>query len=178
MNIYAKLCPIPQLSGDRVRYYSVHFEGKVTDEIEDFLLRHEQEAHLEEALDEILAWLDGIAHLTGALAELFRHERKAAALPPDNRIRKIHSKRFTIQYQEVNRLRLYLIRLNENIVILLNGGEKTNRDPERCPNVRQYFKEAQKIAESIDEALQNGDIQYNKTQTNLYFSPDFEFHIS
>lgn len=174
MNIYAKLCPIPQLSGTKVRYYSIHFEGKETNEIEDFLLRHEQQTHLQEAFEEILSWIDGIAHLTGALEEFFRHERKAAALPPDNRIRKHRRKQFSITYQERNRLRLYLIRLNNNVVILLNGGEKTHDDPEQCPRVKRFFKEAQQIADALDEALQSGDIQYNQNQTDLHIPSDFE----
>jgi len=178
VNKYAQLCRVSQLSGPKVRYYSVHFEEKKTDEIEDFMLRHESEAHLQEAFDEILAWIEGIAQITGALEHFFRQERKAAALPPDNGIRKHQRSRFSFQYQEVNRLRLYLIRLNENVVILLNGGEKTNRDPEKCPNVRRYFKEAQQIAEALDEAMQHGDLQYNTTRTDILFSSDFEFSIS
>lgn len=174
MNNYAKLCHVPQLSGSKVRYYSVHFEGKEKNEIEDFLLRHEQQADLQEAFDEILAWIDGIAHITSALEHLFRHERKAAALPPDNRVRKRNRERFSIQYQEINRLRLYLIRLNDHVVILLNGGEKTHDNPEQCPKVKRYFREAQQIADALDDALQSGDIKYNPNKTNIHFSPEFE----
>jgi hypothetical protein len=178
VNKYAKLCRVTQLSGPKVRYYSIQFEGNTTDEIEDFMLRHESKIHLQEELDEIIDWLDGIAHLTGALETLFRHERKASALPPENNIRNHRRKQFSIQYQEVNHLRLYLIRLNENVVILLNGGEKTTRDPERCPNVRRYFKEAQKIAEALEEAIKTSEIKYVKNHTDLLFSSDFEICIS
>lgn len=146
--------------------------------MEDFLLRHVEQEHLAVALEEILSWLDGIAFQIGALEHLFRHERKAAALPPGNKIRARQGNRLKIDYQETNRLRLYLIRLNDHVVILLNGGEKSHNDPEKCPNVRRYFKEAQQIADAIDEALFNGDIQYTPPKTKLLFSTDFEISIS
>lgn len=156
------------------RFYSVQIEGHQTDEVEDFFLRHEQIPRLSEELDEILAWIDGIARSTGALEILFRAERKASALPPDNHQRKRLRSRFQIQYQEANRLRLYLIRLNERVVILLNGGEKTDRDPEKCPNVRHHFRQAQRIAEALDDAISNGDIRYNPTKTDIIVPPNFE----
>ncbi len=160
------------------RYYSIRFEGKATDEAEDFFIRHERHIQLEEEMDEILAWIEGIAHNTGALEHFFRPERKAAALPPENRERARNRQRFDIQYQEINRLRLYLIRFNECVVVLLNGGLKTTRDPEQCPNVRQYFRQAQRIAEALDEALDNGDIRYNKDRTDIIIHPDFEIQIT
>ena len=178
MNKFAKLCPIPQLSGKMARYYSIHFEGKKTPEVEDFLLRHETLTYVQEELDEVLAWIDGIAHDTGALENLFRQERKAAALPPENRERARNRQRFEIQYQESNRLRLYLVRFNEYVVILLNGGIKSSRDPEDCPNVRPYFRQAQIIAASLDDALDNGDIRYNKDKTDIIIHPDFEIQIT
>jgi len=178
VNKFAKLCPVPQLSGEMARYYSIHFEEKETDEIQDFFLRHETQVHVQDELDEVLAWIDGIAHQTGAVEELFRDERKVAALPPENPVRARNRRRFRIQYQEINRLRLYLIRFNECVVVLLNGGLKTHRDPEQCPNVRRYFRQAQYIAEALDEALDNGDIRYNPNRTDIIIQPDFEIQIS
>jgi hypothetical protein len=177
VNKFANICAVPQLSGSKTRFYSIHFEGKDTDETEDFFLRHEEAAHLTEEMDEILAWIDGIANDTGALENLFRQERKASALPPENPVRRRQKKRFHIQFQEVNRLRLYLIRLNDAVVILLNGGEKTTRNPEDCPNVRHYFRQAQLIADAIDEALDNKDIIYNERKNDIIIQPEFEIQI-
>lgn len=178
MNKFAKICSIPQLSGKMTRYYSVHFEGKDVDEVRDFFLRHESMAQVQDELDEILAWIDGIAHQTGALEEFFRDERKVAALPPENPARKRNYRRFRIQYQETNRLRLYLVRFNGCVVVLLNGGLKTHRDPEQCPNVRRYFREAQSIADALDDALDNGDIRYNANKTDIIIASDFEIQIT
>lgn len=178
MNIFAKICEVSQLSGSKTRYYSIHFEDKQVDEVDDFFQRHENEESLEDELNELFNWIDGIAHQTGALEIFFRHERKAVALPPDNHVRVRNRKRFHIQYQEINRLRLYLIRLNDAVVILLNGGVKTNNDPEHCPNVRRYFRQAQIVADAIDEALQTGDIRYNPDKTSLIIHSDFEIQFT
>lgn len=177
VNKFAKLCPIPQLSGQKARFYSIQIEGKETHEAEDFFERHEGQEHLQEPLNEIWDWIGGIAHDIGALDIMFRHEGKASALPPDNSIRKRWRNRVQVRYQESNRLRLYLIRLNEHVVILLNGGEKTDRDPRKCPNVKQYFIQAQAIAKALDEALDIGDITYNPTKTDIIIQPEFEIQI-
>lgn len=108
---------------------------------------------------------------------MFRHEGKASALPPDNAIRKRWHNRVEVQYQESNSLRLYLIRLNEHIVVLLNGGEKTDRDPKKCPNVKRYFSQAQVVADALDEALNTGNITYNQAKTDIYIQPDFEIQM-
>jgi hypothetical protein len=55
-------------------------------------------------------------------------------------------------------LRLYCIRLTETLVILLNGGIKTNLNPEVCKNVQQHFKRAIKIASKLDRLLQSREI--------------------
>jgi hypothetical protein len=177
VNNFVKLCPLPQLSGPMTCYYSIQFEGKATDETMDFFLRHETQPAFQEELDEILAWIDGIAHETGALEYLFRAERKAGALPPENYVRKRNRSKFQIQYQELNQLRLYLIRFNECVVVLLNGGFKTTRNPEECPNVRQYFRQAQHIADALDDALDNGDIRYNEDKTDIIIHHDFEIQL-
>jgi len=177
VNNFAKLCPLLELSGSMTCYYSIHFEEKETDETMDFFLRHEAQSALQEEIEEILAWIDAIANETGALEDLFRAERKAEALPPENPVRNKKRRRFHIQYQERNRLRLYLIRLNECVVVLLNGGLKTTRDPEQCPNVRRYFRQAQHIADALDEALDNGDIRYNADKTDIIIQHDFEIQV-
>lgn len=55
-------------------------------------------------------------------------------------------------------LRLYCIKLNQNIVILINGAEKTADTAQDCPNVVHHFRRANKIATQIDNALYQKDI--------------------
>lgn len=60
-------------------------------------------------------------------------------------------------------LRLYCIRLRDDLVILLNGDIKTHIDPKQCPAVQHHFTQAVKIACSIDKAIANRDINMNNT---------------
>ncbi len=181
MNTFARLIPVEPLSGPKVRYYTIELQhGEAewsTPESDDFFNRHEDIDRLADMVDEMFVWLDEMAHYTGAKLEFFRNERNALALPPENAKRKYLGRHLNVAYQEYNTLRLYLIRLNGNVVILLNGGEKTSRIPEDCPNVRAHFLRAQRIAMAIDDAMVAGDIQYNKDQTDIIFDQDFEISI-
>lgn len=72
----------------------------------------------------------------------------------------------TTQIQELNNsdygVRLYCIRLRDDTLILLNGGIKTNQNPEDCPNVSQHFKIAIQIATKIDKAILSKEIDVNQ----------------
>lgn len=181
MNTFAKLVPVPDLCGPQVKYYTVQLqrgeEAWRTPEAQDFFERHEGIDHLTDMLDEIFVWLDEMASVSGARPEFFRAESAALALPPEQSERRRLGRRLNITYQDANNLRLYLIRLNENVVILLNGGEKTAQHAQDCPNVRPYFLAAQKIANALDDAMNDGDIQYNHTQTDIEFDQDLEIPV-
>lgn len=167
MNTFVKLYELNELSGRKTRFYAIHFEGKLENEFVDFLLRHENLESLKEQLDELLAWLDEIAARRGALDWLFRHENRAHALPPKQRL----------QHLEVNNLRLYCMRLNDNVVILFNGGLKTADKAQNCPNVRLYFHQANRLAISIDQCLQSGEIGWNTAKTQLIIASNFELEL-
>ncbi|MBK8042869.1 MAG: hypothetical protein IPK21_09490 [Haliscomenobacter sp.] len=181
MNIFVRLVALDDLSGPKVRYYSVQLQRGEEDwgipEVQDFFERHEKEVHLGESLEEILAWLDAIAWTTGANLEFFRDERSVWALPPERGPRNRLGRKLELEFQESNSLRLYLIRLNESIVILLNGGEKTTRQAQECPNVKPYFIEAQKIAKAIDQALIDREIAFDEMQTDLTFDQNLEIPL-
>lgn len=181
MNTFAKLLPVDALSGPKVKYYTPQLQDEkgnlFTPEIENFFLRHESIERLADMLDEIFVWLEEMAFAAGARPEFFRNERNAGALPPGNQQRERFGKYLKIAYRDQNNLRLYVIRLNRQVVILLNGGEKTTRNPEDCPNVRTHFLKAQRIAKALDEALNTGDLQYNRDQTDIVFDQNFEFSI-
>jgi hypothetical protein len=182
MNTFARLLSVESLSGPKVRYYTLALQDSddswARPESESFFLRHESIDRLADMLDEIFTWLEEMANVTGARPEFFRNERYAHALPPEQQQRARFGKRLEVAYKEQNNLRLYVIRLNSHVVILLNGGEKTARNPEDCPSVRAHFLKAQRIAKAIDEALDTGDIRYNKGQTDIVFDQDFELTIS
>mgnify|MGYP001573498695 CR=1 FL=1 len=167
MNTFANLLEVKELSGRKTRFYTIQFEDKPDTEFEDFLHRHENQEGLKEQLDELLVWLDEIAARRGALHWLFRHENKAHALPPKLRL----------QHLDVKYLRLYCLRLNDNVVILFNGGVKTTDKAKNCPNVRTDFNQANRLADAIYQILQSGDIGWNYTKTQLVIAPNFELEL-
>ncbi|MCB9315548.1 MAG: hypothetical protein H6569_05385 [Lewinellaceae bacterium] len=172
---------MPDLSGPQVLYYTVQLQQGEAEwrapEAQDFFERHVEIDHLTDMLDEIFVWLDEMAQVSGARTEFFRDESAALALPPEQPERRRLGRRLNVAYQDVNNLRLYLIRLNKNVVILLNGGEKTTRNALDCPNIRPYFVAAQKIAKALDKAMNDGDIQYNHAQTDIEFDQDLEIPV-
>jgi hypothetical protein len=86
----------------------------------------------------------------GAEDFLFRFEDAANALPS----KRGHAKKFLgIEVIEDSELRLYCIRLTNQIVILLNGGMKTQDQALACPNVREHFRFAQAVSKSINTML-------------------------
>jgi hypothetical protein len=164
VNTFASLYELSELSGQKTRFYTVRFEQKNYTEFEDFLLRHEQREDLAEQLDELIAWLDEIAERRGAPHWLFRHENKAQALPPKQRL----------SHLEVNNLRLYCLRLSDRLVILFNGGEKTAARAQNCPNVKPYFVQANRLAAAIDESLRSAELNLIENGTRLVYPQNFE----
>jgi hypothetical protein len=69
---------------------------------------------------------------------------------------------------ELNRddqgIRLYGIRLSSNVLILLNGDIKTNQNPRECPNVRNHFLFANRLAVYLTNYIQEEriDIVHSK----------------
>lgn len=59
-------------------------------------------------------------------------------------------------------IRLYCIRLTDNLLILLNGDIKTHKDPRECGNVKQHFKRAIAIAAKLDKLCFDKDIDFTE----------------
>lgn len=98
-----------------------------------------------------------IAKRYGALETFFREEREAVALP---------GKRTDIVIKEIFfpfgaglfPLRLYCYRVNNNILILFNGGIKTDFTAQGSPDLSVKFQESQIISKKIQEAINEGHI--------------------
>jgi hypothetical protein len=177
VNTFASLVLLDDLSGPYVRFYSIQIEGKDRPEAIDFLERHKKDKGLTKKLQNLLLWLERIAVDYGALPDLFREEDKALALPPSPKGLKKLRGRYFETYIESNNLRLYVIRMNEHVVILLNGGVKTTEKAKDCPIVSPFFRQAQKIGDAIDEAQASREIIYNADKTDIIFDPTFELSI-
>lgn len=146
MNRFATLIEFKRYK--KVTYYTIQLcdgkGGKVdteTDQFFEFCLTLTKNKNAQR----LIAWIEVIGNDYGAKEDLFRWERLAVALPPD--IEKIANGTYKKLF--VRKLRLYAFRVSDSVVILFNGGIKTNRDPELCPNVGKHFRNSQKFVSEL-----------------------------
>ena len=143
---------IEDLSKENVEFYSIKLGEDILFEFEKFE-ENDFPKHLEE-LQIIYNVIDQMRY-RGAKSYFVKPEGPANALP-----------RVTQEIIEANKedlgLRLYCIRLTDNVVVLLNGGIKTNIAPTDCPNVKEHFKNAVKIARKLDKDLLNKEINFQE----------------
>jgi len=140
----------------RVHFYTVRWDEAEESETDRFQARFAQEEEYLEELLEILTLIEDIGENRGATDKIFgRFENRATAIPPNFPL-KIENIQF--QFPE-NRLRLYCVRLTEEIVILFNGGIKTSHSAQDSPDLSMKFHEAQQFVKKIEEALKEKDIE-------------------
>ena len=168
MNNIAVIESLDQFRFEKVAYYSIRFldnENNVTEFI-DFLNRMEDIPEIETDLGNLVLWIEEIGQTYGAREHFFRHESKggeASALPPPRKTMGHHE----IPVEE--HLRLYCLVANEHVVFLFNGGIKTTKHPEDCPNVGIYFKQANLLSRKIDGLFHDGSIGWNEDYTDIHF---------
>lgn len=120
---------------------------------EDFFDRFSDNSILKEEVDLIYLLLDDMGR-NGASKDFFRHENRAGALPsPSNKLL-----RRNLDPASFQPLRLYVMRISEDVVFLFNGDVKTTEKAQDCPNVSRHFRLANSLAMEIDEAIKNRDI--------------------
>lgn len=166
----------------KVVYYSVVLTDSMDEEIleteteslfEDFLKRHQTDN--QKKLIHILSWMKEIGENRGALNDDFRHEKKASALPPKGQNRKpvfVNKGK-----NDINDLRLYCFPMNESVVFLFNGGIKTTKKAQECPNVSDHFKIANKLVSCIDDLFASGELSWNNEFSDIKFAEDLIFEI-
>ena len=116
----------------------------------------EMEQHLQELLELIT---ETIGNTYGAIDAFFnRFENRVTALPPKGHIK---ISELELDYRGFP-LRLYCLALNEEIVILFNGGIKdANTTQESSDIISTKFYEANGFAKKILTALNTGEIIIN-----------------
>ena len=124
--------------------YSISFEGNDTSEFERFLTEFKDNARLNKDFQTIIYALKKIIE-QGALERLFRTEGKMSdnlcALSIDSR-----------------KLRLYCLRISDQILILGNGGEKTTRTYQEDEKLSGYVLDLQKFDKLLKEARKSGNV--------------------
>ena len=142
---------IGDISTGKVQFYTVTRSGEELSEFEKFVDKDFPE-HKEEI--EVLYQIIEEIGRRGAKAYYFKFEKSAHALPKVGReIINANTDDFGI--------RLYCIRISDELVILLNGNIKTTQLPQDCDNVKGHFSFANKIADQIDKLLAEGEINFS-----------------
>ncbi len=133
---------------DNVSLYSICFNGNSVSEYEDFLMKFKDNSELNRDFQRIIVALEKIIE-RGALERFFRIEGKmndnVSALSLDSRS-----------------LRLYCLRMSDQILILGNGGIKTTRTYEEDETLSGYVMDLQRFDELLKQAQKTGSIVIEK----------------
>ena len=133
---------------DNVSLYSICFNGNDLSEYENFLMKFKDNSTLNQDFLRILLALEKIID-RGALERFFRVEGKmndrVSALAIDSR-----------------KLRLYCLRISDQILIVGNGGIKTTRTYQEDEILSGYVMDLQRFDELLKQAQQNGSITIEK----------------
>lgn len=127
---------------DKTSLYSISFEIDGTTEFERFVTEFEMNSTYNIDYQRIISALQAILRI-GALERFFRPEGKfndsLAAVPIEG-----------------SKLRLYCLRISEQIVILGNGGVKSKPTYEEDPKLYGYVLDLQRFEKILHENLRKG----------------------
>lgn len=133
---------------DNVSLYSICFDGNAVSEYESFIQRFKDDATLNMDYKNIILALEKIVAV-GAFERFFRPEGKmndhVAALSIDSR-----------------KLRLYCLRISDQILILGNGGRKDTRTYEESAELSGYVMDLQEFDKLLTEAQKDGSVSIEK----------------
>lgn len=133
---------------DNVSLYSICFDGNAVSEYEAFVQKFKDDATLNTDYKNIILALEKIVAV-GAFERFFRPEGKmsdrVAALSIDSR-----------------KLRLYCLRISDQILIVGNGGKKDTRTYEESSELSGYVMDLQEFDKLLSEAQKDGSITIEK----------------
>ena len=133
---------------DNVSLFSICFDGSKESEFEKFLLKFQENAKLNADYQSILVAINRIV-AKGALERFFRPEGK---MNDDVCALSLESKR----------LRLYCLRISDQILFVGNGGEKTTRTYQENQELSGYVMDLQKFDQLLRQAQEYGEITIEK----------------
>jgi len=133
---------------DNVSLYSICFDGNAISEYESFVQKFKDDATLNRDYKNIILALEKIVAV-GAFERFFRPEGKmqdrVAALSIDSR-----------------KLRLYCLRISDQILIVGNGGVKDTRTYQQSEELSGYVMDLQQFDNLLKEAQKDGSITIEK----------------
>lgn len=142
----------------KVNFYTLRFDGEET-EIDKFFDRFPEGCDYDEDINIIIKWLDQIGE-RGALLRYFRPESKR------------QDDIFAIPI-ETSHLRVYVIRISDEIVILGHGGIKTTPTYNEDPQLNAIVELLQKVNRYFNSRLRDSKITFY--QKTLY--GDLRFYL-
>lgn len=145
---------------DNVGMFSICFDGNEESEFERFLNEFKDNATLNKDFNVILLALSKIID-KGALERFFRNEGKMS----DN------VKALAI---DSHKLRLYCLRISDQILILGNGGVKTTRTYQEDDKLSGYVMDLQTLDRVLLNAQKSGKVTIEKKMITDIQSATFE----
>jgi hypothetical protein len=146
---------------ERATLYSISFEMDGTTEFEKFVEEFESNSVYNQDYQRIIAALQVILQ-KGALERFFRPEGKM-----DDHVQAIPI--------GGGRLRLYCLRISEQIVILGNGGVKTTASYQQDPKLFGYVMDLQRFERILKENIDKGYVSIEERE--LIGVEDLTFEI-
>lgn len=147
-------------TSEKVSLYSISFETDGTTEFEKFVAEFEMNASYNRDYQRIIAALQTILGI-GALERFFRPEGKmndsVNALPIES-----------------GKLRLYCLRISDQIVILGNGGVKNVRTYEEDPKLYGYVLDLQRFEKILNENIAQGLVSIEEKELSGVEDRTFE----
>lgn len=135
---------------EKASLYSISFEMDGSTEFEKFVAEFEMNATYNRDYQRIIAALQAILRI-GALERFFRPEGdmndSVQALPIES-----------------GKLRLYCLRLSDQIVILGNGGVKNTRTYEEDPKLYGYVLDLQKFEKILNDNIAKGYVSIEEKE--------------
>lgn len=130
---------------DKVNFYSIKLSGEELTEVESFFEKFPEGGKYDEELDIVIAWLDQISE-RGALERYFRPEGYygdgVGVIPID----------------VGTNIRLYCLRLSDEILIFGNGGIKDSSSWEESETLAPYVKLLIDTSRFIQSRIKNGTL--------------------
>ncbi|MBO7445011.1 MAG: hypothetical protein J6T59_07650 [Bacteroidales bacterium] len=130
---------------DRAGLFTICFEGESFTEFQKFITKGNENVTLQPDLQKILNALQYMMNAMGFLDRYFRPEGRmrdrVAALPIQS-----------------SKLRLYCLRLSDNVLIVGNGGQKSTRTYEEDSELNGYVIQLQKLDDLLKMAEAKGEI--------------------
>lgn len=102
--------------------------------------------------------INEISEVHGALEFFFNRQEREATAIPYKKSKKNNLYEIDFFYDDFP-LRLYCYRINDEVIVLFNGGIKSSNDAQDSPDLSVNFQEAQIYAKRIKDNLNDGTIK-------------------